>query len=175
MILNKSFLYIGTAIFIIAVFIFQNSRIDIPIDSVEVDRVEAIDIAKKYIKNGDIFQVVPSQRFETKYTGSVLKLYQALRKTNPSPFMYYFNFPRFKIVGSSPEILVRLRNKKITIRPIAGPRPRGTTKKLDNKYAFLDNSLNKILETDKQDINLSNIKRCASDLKTGFLLSKSRS
>ena len=97
--------------------------------------IKNINIAKKYIKNGDIFQVVPSQRFETKYTGSVLKLYQALRKTNPSPFMYYFNFPRFKIVGSSPEILVRLRNKKITIRPIAGTRPRGKTKKLDNKYA----------------------------------------
>ena len=92
--------------------------------------IKNINIAKKYIKNGDIFQVVPSQRFETKYTGSVLKLYQALRKTNPSPFMYYFNFPRFKIVGSSPEILVRLRNKKITIRPIAGTRPRGETKNL---------------------------------------------
>ena len=97
--------------------------------------IKNINIAKKYIKNGDIFQVVPSQRFETKYTGSVLKLYRVLRKTNPSPFMYYFNFPRFKIVGSSPEILVRLRNKKITIRPIAGTRPRGETKKLDNKYA----------------------------------------
>ena len=97
--------------------------------------IKNINIAKKYIKNGDIFQVVPSQRFETKYTGSVLKLYQALRKTNPSPFMYYFNFPRFKIVGSSPEILVRLRNKKITIRPIAGTRPRGKTNKLDIKYA----------------------------------------
>ena len=99
--------------------------------------IKNINIAKKYIKNGDIFQVVPSQRFETKYTGSVLKLYQALRKTNPSPFMYYFNFPRFKIVGSSPEILVRLRNKKITIRPIAGTRPKTNSKLFKASKYFL--------------------------------------
>ena len=82
--------------------------------------------AKGYIKKGDIFQVVLSQRFETKLTKSPIDIYKKLRKTNPSPFMYFFNFSDFQIIGSSPEILVRLRKDKITVRPIAGTRPRGT-------------------------------------------------
>ncbi len=90
--------------------------------------------AKKYIKIGDIFQVVLSQRFETKLTKNPLQIYKKLRVTNPSPFMYFFNFHDFQIIGASPEILVRLRNNKITIRPIAGTRPRGSTKKQDNFY-----------------------------------------
>ena len=90
--------------------------------------------AKKYIKIGDIFQVVLSQRFETKLTKEPLQIYKKLRVTNPSPFMYFFNFHDFQIIGASPEILVRLRNNKITIRPIAGTRPRGSTKKQDNFY-----------------------------------------
>ena len=90
--------------------------------------------AKKYIKIGDIFQVVLSQRFETNLTKSPLEIYKKLRKTNPSPFMYFFNFYDFQIIGASPEILVRLRDDKITIRPIAGTRPRGLTKKQDNFY-----------------------------------------
>ena len=90
--------------------------------------------AKKYIKKGDIFQVVLSQRFETNLSKSPLNIYKKLRKTNPSPFMYFFNFDDFQIIGASPEILVRLRNSKITIRPIAGTRPRGTNKKQDNFY-----------------------------------------
>ena len=89
--------------------------------------------AKKYIQNGDIFQVVPSQRFEIDFKSKASSLYRVLRKTNPSPFMYYFNLPRLKIVGSSPEILVRLRSKNITVRPIAGTRPRGINKKQDKK------------------------------------------
>lgn len=91
--------------------------------------------AKKYIKKGDIFQVVLSQRFETKLTKSPLEIYKKLRITNPSPFMYFFNFKDFQIIGASPEILVRLRNGKITIRPIAGTRPRGINKKQDSFYA----------------------------------------
>ena len=87
--------------------------------------------AKKYIKIGDIFQVVLSQRFETKLTKKPINIYKKLRKTNPSPFMYFFNFKDFQIIGASPEILVRLRNNKITIRPIAGTRPRGKNKKED--------------------------------------------
>ncbi len=87
--------------------------------------------AKKYIKLGDIFQVVLSQRFETKLTKKPLNIYKKLRITNPSPFMYFFNFDDFQIIGASPEILVRLRKGKITIRPIAGTRPRGKTKKED--------------------------------------------
>jgi anthranilate synthase component 1 len=87
--------------------------------------------AKKYIKLGDIFQVVLSQRFEAKLTKSPLEIYKKLRVTNPSPFMFFFNFNDFQIVGASPEILVRLRDNKITVRPIAGTRPRGKTKKED--------------------------------------------
>jgi anthranilate synthase component 1 len=90
--------------------------------------------AKKYIKKGDIFQVVLSQRFETKLTKEPLEIYKKLRINNPSPFMFFLNFKDFQIVGSSPEILVRLRNNKITIRPIAGTRPRGSTLKKDNIY-----------------------------------------
>ena len=90
--------------------------------------------AKKYIKKGDIFQVVLSQRFETNLSKNPLEIYKKLRTTNPSPFMYFFNFKDFQIIGASPEILVRLRNGKITIRPIAGTRPRGLNKKQDNFY-----------------------------------------
>ena len=90
--------------------------------------------AKKYIKIGDIFQVVLSQRFESRLTKEPIEIYKKLRKTNPSPFMYFFNFNDFQIVGASPEILVRLRNNKITIRPIAGTRPRGKNKKEDKFF-----------------------------------------
>tara|TARA_Y100000817_G_scaffold131804_1_gene103219 strand:- start:131 stop:1591 length:1461 start_codon:yes stop_codon:yes gene_type:complete len=90
--------------------------------------------AKKYIKIGDIFQVVLSQRFETKLTKKPLDIYKKLRITNPSPFMYFFNFHDFQIIGASPEILVRLRDNKITIRPIAGTRPRGKNKNQDKFY-----------------------------------------
>ena len=87
--------------------------------------------AKEYIKIGDIFQVVLSQRFETKLSKNPIEIYKKLRKTNPSPFMYFFNFKDFQIIGASPEILVRLRDNKVTIRPIAGTRPRGKSKKQD--------------------------------------------
>ena len=90
--------------------------------------------AKEYIKLGDIFQVVLSQRFEAKLTKSPLDIYKKLRITNPSPFMFFFNFKDFQIIGASPEILVRLRDNKITVRPIAGTRPRGKTKKEDLYY-----------------------------------------
>jgi anthranilate synthase component 1 len=90
--------------------------------------------AKKYIRIGDIFQVVLSQRFETKLTKSPLEIYKKLRIKNPSPFMYFFNFDDFQIIGASPEILVRLRDDKITLRPIAGTRPRGKNIKEDLFY-----------------------------------------
>jgi anthranilate synthase component 1 len=90
--------------------------------------------AKKYIKRGDIFQVVLSQRFETKLNKPPLEIYKKLRINNPSPFMFFFNFEDFQIIGSSPEILVRLRDNKITIRPIAGTRPRGLNPKKDMFY-----------------------------------------
>ncbi|MDC3088010.1 anthranilate synthase component I [Candidatus Pelagibacter sp.] len=90
--------------------------------------------AKEYIKLGDIFQVVLSQRFETNLTKKPLDIYKKLRITNPSPFMFFFNFNDFQIIGASPEILVRLRDNKVTVRPIAGTRPRGRNKKEDIYY-----------------------------------------
>ena len=94
-----------------------------------------INKAKRYIKTGDIFQVVLSQRFEAKLSKKPLDIYKKLRVTNPSPFMYFFNFSDFQIIGASPEILVRLRNNKITVRPIAGTRPRGKNFKEDDFFA----------------------------------------
>jgi anthranilate synthase component I len=91
--------------------------------------------AKDYINAGDIFQVVPSQRFRRPFELPPFSLYRALRRLNPSPFLYYLSFPGFSIVGSSPEILVRLRDGKVTIRPIAGTRPRGATPEKDAKLA----------------------------------------
>ena len=90
--------------------------------------------AKEYIKLGDIFQVVLSQRFEANLIKKPIDIYKKLRVTNPSPFMFFFNFTDFQIIGASPEILVRLRNNEITIRPIAGTRPRGKTVKEDRFY-----------------------------------------
>ena len=90
--------------------------------------------AKGYIKKGDIFQVVLSQRFQRKIYKKPIEIYNHLRKSNPSPFMFYFNYEDFNVLGSSPEILVRLRNNEITIRPIAGTRPRGKNFKEDRKY-----------------------------------------
>ena len=90
--------------------------------------------AKKYIEKGDIFQVVLSQRFERKIEKKPIEIYNYLRKSNPSPFMFYFNYKDFNVLGSSPEILVRLRKNKVTIRPIAGTRPRGKNNKEDKRY-----------------------------------------
>jgi anthranilate synthase component 1 len=91
--------------------------------------------AKAYIRAGDIFQVVPSQRFSLPFTLPPISLYRALRRTNPSPFMYFLNFGNFSVVGASPEILVRLRDGKVTIRPIAGTRPRGADRAEDQRLA----------------------------------------
>ena len=96
--------------------------------------ISNVNKAKNYIKIGDIFQVVLSQRFEAKLSKNPIEIYKKLRINNPSPFMYFFNFDDFQIIGASPEILVRLRNNKITIRPIAGTRPRGKNKKEDKFY-----------------------------------------
>ncbi|MDQ7018141.1 MAG: anthranilate synthase component I [Robiginitomaculum sp.] len=86
---------------------------------------DMVERAREYIKAGDIFQMVPSQRFSAPLAEHPFALYRSLRRLNPSPFLYYLNFEDFSVVGSSPEILVRVRNRKVTIRPIAGTRPRG--------------------------------------------------
>ncbi len=95
------------------------------------DYLDIVRKAKEYIVAGDIFQVVPSQRFRREFPLPPFSLYRALRRLNPSPFLYFLNFPGFAIVGSSPEILVRLRDGVVTIRPIAGTRPRGKTRDED--------------------------------------------
>ncbi|HZZ34220.1 MAG TPA: anthranilate synthase component I [Caulobacteraceae bacterium] len=86
-----------------------------------------VERCKEYIRAGDVFQVVPSHRFRAPFHHDPFALYRSLRRTNPSPFLFYLDFPGFQLVGSSPEILVRLRDGKITIRPLAGTRPRGAT------------------------------------------------
>lgn len=91
--------------------------------------------AKNYIAAGDIFQVVLSQRFETNFELPPFSLYRSLRRVNPSPFLYYLDFDQFSVIGSSPEILVRVRDGKITIRPIAGTRRRGITPAEDKALA----------------------------------------
>ncbi|MBD5802462.1 Anthranilate synthase component 1 [Azoarcus sp. Aa7] len=91
----------------------------------------AVNRAKQYIVDGDIMQVVLSQRMSKPYAASPMALYRAIRSLNPSPYMFYFNFEDFHVVGASPEILVRLdedgQGKRVTVRPIAGTRPRGAT------------------------------------------------
>ena len=91
----------------------------------------AVEKAKEYIRAGDIFQVVPSQRWAQDFPLPPFALYRSLRRTNPSPFMLYFDLGDFHIVGASPEILVRLRDDEVTIRPIAGTRKRGATPEED--------------------------------------------
>src|SRR6201999_3532037 len=83
--------------------------------------------AKDYIAAGDIFQVVLSQRFEAPFELPPFSLYRALRRVNPSPYLYFLDFGEFALAGSSPEILVKVAGGTVTIRPIAGTRPRGTT------------------------------------------------
>lgn len=94
-----------------------------------------VERAKEYIRAGDIFQVVPSQRFRVPFDLPAFSFYRSLRRLNPAPFLFCLNFDGFAFVGSSPEILVRLRAGKVTIRPIAGTRRRGKTKAEDDALA----------------------------------------
>jgi anthranilate synthase component I len=95
------------------------------------DYLAAVEKAKDYIRAGDIFQVVPSQRWRQPFALPPFALYRSLRRTNPSPFMFFFNFGGFQAVGASPEILVRVFGREVTIRPIAGTRKRGATPEED--------------------------------------------
>jgi len=94
-----------------------------------------VDAAKEYIRAGDVFQVVLSQRFTADFTLPPVAFYRALRRTNPSPYMYFLDFNDFAIAGSSPEILVRVQDQKVSIRPIAGTRKRGATPERDREMA----------------------------------------
>ena len=107
--------------------------------------MQAVEKAKEYIRAGDIFQVVPAQRWAQDFPLPPFALYRSLRRTNPSPFMFYFNFGGFQVIGASPEILVRVFGNDITIRPIAGTRPRGRTPEKDL-------ALEKDLMNDKKEL-----------------------
>jgi anthranilate synthase component 1 len=99
----------------------------------EASYVAMVKKAKDYISAGDIFQVVLSQRFTIPFSPPPFALYRAIRRLDPSPFLYFFDFGNFSIVGSSPEILVRVRDNKITIRPIAGTRARNSGNRSDQE------------------------------------------
>ncbi len=118
---------------------FEPAEVDLDIDVVSNTPheryLEMVARAKEYIAAGDIFQVVLSQRFEAEFTLPPFSLYRALRRTNPSPFLYFLDFGGFAVAGSSPEILVRVRDGEVTIRPIAGTRRRGATSEQDKALA----------------------------------------
>jgi len=101
----------------------------------EAEFKAAVQKAKDYIAAGDIMQVVLSQRMTRPFNASPLSLYRALRSLNPSPYMFYYDLGGFHVVGSSPEILVRLEGDTVTLRPIAGTRPRGLTREHDQRLA----------------------------------------
>ena len=124
----------------------NSSRINIKSNTSKSSFLNMVKKAKNFIKIGDIFQVVLSQRFEAKLSKDPIDIYKKLRVTNPSPFMFFFNFPDFQIIGASPEILVRLRDNKITVRPIAGTRPRG-------KNYIQDKFYEKDLLNDKKELS----------------------
>ena len=98
------------------------------------DFMKAVRDIKKYINSGDVMQVVLSQRMTIDFEERPIDFYRELRKINPSPYMYYLNMGHYTVVGSSPEILARLENNKVTVRPIAGTRPRGDNQKSDKNY-----------------------------------------
>ncbi len=117
----------------------QKTKLSTPlIVASNTSQEEYHDMVKKaveYIQEGEIFQVVPSQRFSTPFDLPSFALYRSLRSLNPSPFMFHLAFKGFSLVGSSPEILVRVRDGTVTIRPIAGTRPRGENAEEDKKHA----------------------------------------
>ncbi len=123
----------------------QNKKLKFKSNYTKKEYYKIVEKAKSYIRKGDIFQVVPSQRFTSEYKLNALSLYRSLRRLNPSPFLVYLNFDNFGLIASSPEILVRIRNGKITIRPIAGTRKRG-------KNANEDIKLSKELLKDEKEL-----------------------
>ncbi len=115
--------------------VLNKKNIQIKSNYKKEDYLKIVEKAKKYIHSGDIFQVVPSQRFHCEYILSAKTLYRSLRRLNPSPFLVNLNFDNIGLVASSPEILVRVRDGKIIIRPIAGTRKRGKTTNEDRKLS----------------------------------------
>ena len=110
----------------------ESATVGAPVSNFTHDGYKAaVERAKDYIRAGDIFQVVPSQRWAQRFELPPFALYRSLRRTNPSPFMFFFNFGGFQVIGASPEILVRLRDGEVTVRPIAGTRKRGASPEED--------------------------------------------
>jgi anthranilate synthase component 1 len=95
--------------------------------------VAAVERAKDYIRAGDCFQIVPSQRFEIPFALPPFALYRALRRINPAPYLFFFEYPGFALVGASPEILVQVKQGEVKVRPLAGTRPRGATPEEDQR------------------------------------------
>lgn len=120
--------------------------------------------AKDYITAGDIFQVVLAQRFTCPFPLPPMELYRALRRVNPSPFLYFLDLPGFSVVGSSPEILVRVRDGEVTIRPIAGTRPRGANTAEDNanETSLLDDPKERAEHLMLLDLGRNDVGRVAS-------------
>jgi len=120
--------------------------------------------AKEYIEAGDIFQVVLAQRFTTPFTLPPIELYRALRRINPSPFLFFLDLPGFALTGSSPEILVRARDGEVTIRPIAGTRPRGKNAAEDkaNKESLLADPKERAEHLMLLDLGRNDVGRVAS-------------
>jgi len=120
--------------------------------------------AKDYIRAGDIFQVVLAQRFTCPFPLPPFALYRALRRVNPSPFLYFLDLPGFAVVGSSPEILVRVRDGEVTIRPIAGTRPRGTTpaQDVENEASLLDDAKERAEHLMLLDLGRNDVGRVAA-------------
>jgi anthranilate synthase component 1 len=115
---------------------FDRNTVDVPQSNTpKHEYTKMITRAQEHIASGDIFQVVLSQRFQAPFPRPPFDLYRSLRRLNPSPFLFYLNFTDFALVGSSPEILVRVRDGEVTIRPIAGTRPRGATFDEDEAFA----------------------------------------
>ena len=110
-------------------------KIDVKSNTSAAEYAGMVAKAKDYITAGDIFQVVLSQRFEAEFSLPPTALYRALRRTNPSPYMYFLDFGDFSVAGSSPEILVKVEKGQVTIRPIAGTRKRGSTPTRDKELA----------------------------------------
>ena len=111
----------------------RQHKLDFSPNMARADFYKMVEEAKEYIKAGDIFQVVLSQRFKAEITSDPFSIYRALRVINPSPYMYYLHFDDLDIVGSSPEVLVRCEDRRVEVRPIAGTRRRGHTDKEDKK------------------------------------------
>ena len=122
-----------------------SSQPDIKYHLSKNDFLDAVKKIKKYISDGDVMQVVLSQRMSIPFEGKPLSFYRKLRDLNPSPYMYYLNMGDFSIIGSSPEILVRLEDDNLTVRPIAGTRPRG-------KDTHQDKSFEEELKRDPKEI-----------------------